>query len=345
MVGLALVTFVAAFGKTLVVSDEDAVSSQLGTSYVVTSQSGWDTVPVGAGRAAARAGGVQLATSVRGDRGLVRGGSVDVSGVDPATIARGYRFTWQPGSEHALAELGANGAIVRQDLAKEQHLQPGDTLELRSPVGTRLKLVVRGVYEPAKLDSLLGHVVVTQEVFDRSFPRPADLLTFANASSRQALERALAAYPDAKVATQDEFVRDRTAWLSSLMNLFYVLLALSVVVSLFGMVNTMVLSVFERTREIGMLRAVGMTRRQTRRMVRHEAVVTSLIGAALGIALGVGLTALTTQALGKYGVSFSLPTGSLVAFALVALVAGVLAAILPARRAARLDVLQALHAE
>jgi len=118
-----------------------------------------------------------------------------------------------------------------------------------------------------------------------------------------------------------------------------------VIVSLFGMVNTLVLSVFERTRELGMLRAVGMTKRQTRRMVRHESVITALIGAALGLPLGIGLAALVTQALSKYGVSFSLPVGTVTVFAVVAIVAGILAAVAPARRAARLDVLRALQYE
>ena len=103
---------------------------------------------------------------------------------------------------------------------------------------------------------------------------------------RLELEAALAAYPDAKVSAATEFVDDPLGLIDKLLNLVYVLLALSVVVSLFGMVNTLILSVFERTRELGMLRAVGMTRRQTRRMVRHESVITALIGAALGLPLG-----------------------------------------------------------
>ena len=123
------------------------------------------------------------------------------------------------------------------------------------------------------------------------------------------------------------------------------LLALSVIVSLFGIINTLVLSIFERTRELGMLRAVGMTRRQVRRMIRHESIVTALIGAALGIAVGVFLAALVTQALSSQGIVFAVPVDPLVFFVVAAIVVGILAAILPARRAARLNVLEALQYE
>ncbi len=127
--------------------------------------------------------------------------------------------------------------------------------------------------------------------------------------------------------------------------MLYALLGLSVIVSLFGVINTLVLSVFERTREIGMLRAIGMTRRQVRRMVRHESIVTALIGAALGIAIGIFLAGLTSLALSDYGFVFAIPYKSLAAFVCVAIVAGMLAAILPARRASRLNVLKALQYE
>jgi putative ABC transport system permease protein len=114
---------------------------------------------------------------------------------------------------------------------------------------------------------------------------------------------------------------------------------------MFGVINVLVLSVFERTREIGMLRAVGMTRRQVRRMIRHESIVTALIGAALGIAVGIFLAGLTTIALSDYGVVFAIPYRSLAIFVVVAILAGVLAAILPARRASKLNVLEALQYE
>ena len=133
--------------------------------------------------------------------------------------------------------------------------------------------------------------------------------------------------------------------IQQLLGIVYVFLALAVIVSLFGIVNTLALAVFERTREIGMLRAVGMTRRQVRRMVRYESITTALMGAVLGIVVGIVLGALVTSALSKYGLAFALPVGSIIAFLLVAIVAGALAAILPARRAARLDPLGALAYE
>ncbi len=342
MIGLTLVSFVAVFGKALLASDESSLRKQLGTSHVITSQSGWDTVPLGAGKAATAAPGVLLASSIRGDRAqLVDGGEVDVSGVDPATIGRAYNFEWIEGSPASLATLKRGDAVVREG---KGHV--GDRLAFFTPAGKRVETVVKGVYRKhGDLDQLLGQVVLSQTAFDRNFPRPGDLLTLVQVDSTAGLERALAAYPDAKLQTGDEFIANWTAWLDDVMNLFYVLLALSVIVSLFGMVNTLVLAVFERTRELGMLRAVGMTRRQARRMIRQESIITALIGAALGLPLGVGLAALVTQSLSKYGVSFSLPVGTLVVFTVVAVIAGVLAAIAPARRASRLNVLNALQYE
>jgi putative ABC transport system permease protein len=129
------------------------------------------------------------------------------------------------------------------------------------------------------------------------------------------------------------------------LNVIYVLLALSVIVSLFGIVNTLALAVFERTREIGMLRAVGMTRRQARRMIRHEATMTSLLGAALGLPVGVALAALAARGLHAYGLTLSVPVPSLATFVLLSLIVGVIAAVLPARRAGKLNVLTAVSYE
>src|SRR5207253_5472806 len=166
-----------------------------------------------------------------------------------------------------------------------------------------------------------------------------------NGSSKAALEAPLQPYPYAKVYTRDGFVKERSKFIGQLLNMVYVLLALSVVVSLFGMVNTLVLSVFERTRELGMLRAVGLTRRQVRRMVRHESVITALIGASIGLPLGLGLGWVVAHRLARYGVQFDVPWRSLLIFVWVAVVAGLWAALLPARRASKLNVLNALQYE
>jgi putative ABC transport system permease protein len=290
-------------------------------------------------------------SSVRGDEALVDGSQQDVGGVDPDTIASVYRFTWAEGSDAALASLAGDGVVVERSFAEDHDLAIGSPLAIVSPSGDRLQRTVTGVYDPPRLSSLLGTALVSQEAFDAAFPRPKDTYTFASGTGSAseagaaALESSLAAFPDANVNTVAGFTDQYAEDLSTILNLLYVLLALSVVVSVFGMVNTMVLAVHERTREIGMLRAVGMTRRQARRMVRGESVVTALIGAALGLPLGVALAALVTASLSDYGVELAVPVGSLVVFALVAAAVGVLAAIAPARRASRLDVLNALQYE
>ena len=263
-----------------------------------------------------------------------------VSGVDPATIGRAYKFEWLEGSRGVARDPRRGGDADRRERATATS---ATTLVFVTPAGKRRRddRPAASTRSTATSTSCSGNIVLSQKTFDAQLPaRRGDLLTLVQADSTAGLEPALAAYPDAKLQTGDEFIANWTAWLNDVMNLFYVLLALSVIVSLFGMVNTLVLAVFERTRELGMLRAVGMTRRQARRMIRQESIITALIGAALGLPLGIGLAALVTQSLSKFGVSFSLPVGTLVVFTVVAILAGVLAAIAPARRAARLNVLE-----
>ena len=149
--------------------------------------------------------------------------------------------------------------------------------------------------------------------------------------------------PNAKVQTRQQFIDNQISGLNSILNILYVLLALSVIVSLFGIVNTLVLTVFERTREIGMLRAIGMTRRQMRRMIRHESVITALIGASIGIALGLMLGGAPDRD-GRLP-RVRVPDGPAIVFAIAAIIVGILAAIFPARRAAKLNPLEALHYE
>ena len=346
MIGLTLVTVVAVLGAGMRSTVESAVTDQVNAAYILN---GTDGMPFEAaeGDALARVSGVNTASHVRVDRALVDGEEKDVTGVDPATIARFYNFDWTEGSDATVAQLGTDGALVTETYADDQDLAVGDPLSIQTASGDKLAVTVSGIYDPPEIDQMLGPISIGQQAFDEVFPQPKNRFTFldAGADANQALTAASADFSDADVHTGAAFANDYTEGFASFLNFLYVLLAFSVVVSLFGMVNTLVLSVFERTRELGMLRTIGMTRRQARRMIRHESVITALIGAALGLPLGIFLAVLVTQALSQYDIAFSIPIPELAAFTIVAILAGLGAAILPARRASRLNVLDALHYE
>jgi putative ABC transport system permease protein len=346
MIGLTLVTVVAVLGAGLRKSVESAVTDQVNAAYIVD---GVDGMPfeVAEGDALARVPGVNTASHVRSDKALVAGKEQDVSGVDPATIARFYTFEWTDGSEAAVAQLAAGGALVTQTYADDQDVAVGERLSIQTASGDKLAVVVRGIYDPPEIEQMLGPIAIGQQAFDKVFPQPKNLFTFLDAgpAANQPLTAAAADFSDVTVHTGAAFAKDYTEGFASFLKMLYVLLAFSVVVSLFGMVNTLVLTVFERTRELGMLRTVGMTRRQARRMIRHESIITALIGTALGLPLGIFLAGLVTQALSEYDIGISIPVQELVGFTVIAILAGIAAAIIPARRASRLNVLDALHYE
>jgi putative ABC transport system permease protein len=351
MIGIALVTFVAVLASGMKESNRGAIEDQVKAEYVVTAQDGFSPFVAAAGEAVGRSPDAQFVTSVRSDLAKAAGESGYITGIQPGAIAQAYNFDWKVGSDATLATLGRDGAIISNDLADKKSLAVGDTFTLLVPSGERTQLTVKGIYEPPPFFPLLGNVSISQQLFDSLYERPRNSFVFVNVpgeptpATTASLDAAVKDFPDAKVQTREGWIDQQDQDFNTFLNLLYILLALSVVVSIFGMVNTLVLSVFERTRELGMLRAVGMTRRQVRRMVRQESVITALIGAALGLPLGIFLALLMTKALSQFDVRIAIPVPQLVIFAFVAIIVGILAAIIPARRAARLNVLRALQYE
>ncbi|MBD0318305.1 MAG: ABC transporter permease [Thermoleophilia bacterium] len=351
MIGVALVTFVAVLANGMKASNRGAIEDQVKADYVVTAQDGFSLIVGGIGEALAESDEAELVTPVRAEIAKIGGENGYLTGIDPDAIGEVYNFEWAEGSDAVLGDLGRDGAIVSKDLAEKKDLSVGERITLLTATNETARLEVKGIYEPPPFFPLLGNASISRETFDALHDRPRDQYVFANVTGQpaeattNALARAVADYPDGLVQTREGWITQQDEDFNQFLIFLYVLLALAVIVSLFGMVNTLVLSVFERTRELGMLRAVGMTRRQTRRMIRHESVITALIGATLGVPLGIFLAALVTRALSQFDVQFSVPYGWLVAFAVIAIVVGIIAAIAPARRAARLNVLRALQYE
>jgi putative ABC transport system permease protein len=348
MIGLALITFVAVVGEGFRSSFTSAVDELFVADYAVTA--GNNPLTSKAAAAAARAPGIEVVSEIREANAKLAGQSIGVNGVD-RNLTKVVDMTWASGSSSVPAQLGRDGAFIKDRYADDHSLGVGSPLVVTTPTGKTLRLHVDGIFDEPKGGSPFGDVAISTATFDDSFATHDNEFTLLNvrggptAENTARLERALAAFPDAEVETRDEFKDGQLSELDTSLNILYLLLGLSVIVSMFGVINTLVLSVFERTREIGMLRAVGMTRREVRRMVRHESIVTALIGAALGIAVGIFLAGLTSLALSEYGIVFAIPYLSLAAFVGVAIAAGMLAAILPARRASRLNVLKALQYE
>jgi putative ABC transport system permease protein len=349
MIGLALVTLVAVVAAGITKSFRGAVEDLWISGYAITAQNNFDPIPIAAGNAAARAPGVQAVANVRGGDARIFKEVHQGTAVGPGG-AQIFRMKWLDGGSNAvMAQLGAHGAFVDDGFAKSHHLTIGSPLTLTAPTGRSVNLHVVGIFDPPTGGSPFGPVTISDAAWDRINDSPQNLFSFVRMrtgetdANKASLERQLKPFPNAKVQTKQEFIDNQISGLNSILNVLFVLLALSVIVSLFGIVNTLVLTVFERTRELGMLRAVGMTRRQVRRMIRAESVITALMGAVIGIVLGLVLGGLLAARIDF--IVFALPWGQVIIFAVAAIVVGLLAAIFPARRAAKLNVLEALQYE
>jgi putative ABC transport system permease protein len=351
MIGLALVSFVTVFAAGISKSIDDAIDTLIAGEVVIQNQDGFSPIPADVADDVRRIPGIEQVTSVGSSTAAVAG--IDspqrITGVDPETSEGLLEFEIEEGS--GPSELGQTEAVIDQAFGDSQDVEVGDTLEVLTPSGQEVSYTVIGAAKDNA--DFLGSFVLTGEALREDFDYRqagsvvAGIAENADQPMTEARVKELVdtRYPIAEAQNPKELKESQREQINQLLGLVYALLALAVIVSVFGIVNTLALSIHERTRELGLLRAVGMSRRQVRRVIRYEAVITALIGAILGSVLGVVFSVLVSRPLADEGFSLSFPVGSLLILLVLAALAGVLASIGPARRASRLDVLEALAYE
>jgi putative ABC transport system permease protein len=352
MIGLALVAFVLVFSAGLKSSVAQVVDENFAGGLVIQNSDGFSPIPSGAARAARKVPGVELVATIRSAQAKLAGNGAGARVSAPTRdIEEAVKVEWEKGGPADLRNLADDQAILSDSFASANGLEVGDRFRLLSQTRKQPSFEVIGEFS-SKL-GVFGSVLITQAALAREFSQTQDTTDFIetapNADAAQVQELLTqgvkVAFPTAEVLNQQELKESREEQVNSLVNLILALLLLAVVISLFGIANTLALSIHERTRELGMLRAIGMSRRQVRTMIRYEAVITALIGGILGMILGLIFAALIAQPLKDEGFTLSYPVGSLIVLLIFAALIGVLAAILPARRASRLDVLESLQYE
>ena len=346
MIGLALVVSLGVFASSLKASFSDVLSERTNADLFVTASSasapGYSPSVIDD---VASVEGVDEVAANGFGRARFGGADASFSSVDPSNAEEVLNLDVTEGS---LSDLGADGVVVAESAATEHGWAIGDTVTAEFAESGEHALRVVGVYAGKGWisdDFILS--LDQQTAFTGQQLVSAGLVTLARGADKEevadAITAALADHPDARVLDQEGYEKVASGFIDQLLMFMTVMLALAVLIALLGIVNTLALSVFERSRELGLLRAVGMTRNQVRAMVRWESAVISMIGALTGAALGIGIGLALSQILEDYGIeSISIPVGQVVVYVAVAGVAGVLAAVGPARAAAKVDVLKAV---
>ncbi len=342
MVGLALVSAMAVFGASLSKSATASADQATSADMIVTATGSGELSNSVAGTASA-VPGVTATTAFYSGRFEFQDSLTRLTAVSADHLADTLILRMTAGSPAALS---AGQLLIDSTTATSKHLSVGDTVKARFALTGPAVLRVGGIYQA---NALIGSYVVSAAFFGQHYsarPPAGLLLRTSGASVNRAVTRALTPYPNLQVQTRTQFEQAQVSNVNQLLGLVYALLGLAVVIALIGIVNTLMLSVFERTREIGLLRAVGMRRRQVRTMVRSEAVILAIFGAIVGIVIGTALGLALVASLRQQGITETVvPVSSLVIFLLLSAVLGLIAATWPARRAARLDVLAAIATE
>jgi putative ABC transport system permease protein len=349
MIGLALVTMFSVLGQSAKASVSHSIRQQFLGDYVVkTTGTGFgDFSPTIEPRVAAVAG-VAAISPERSANARFGSANVGITAVDGATIGKLLRVDVKSGS---LSSLSRGEIMVEQRTASSHGLRVGSPIQLRFARTGQQTLTVGGTYAPSQL--IGTNYLVSTAVFEANFTDQLDQVVMIKvagnadpATVRTGLDHAIAGYPNVNVEDPATVEKQQASQVNQLLTIIYVMLALAIIIAVLGIINTLVLSVVERTREFALLRALGMVRRQVRRMVRGESVIIALFGAALGVLVGLGFgVALTSAVVASSGGVVSIPVASLVLFVVLALALGIVAAVWPARRAARTHVITALSVE
>ncbi|MFY9914088.1 MAG: FtsX-like permease family protein, partial [Nocardioidaceae bacterium] len=346
MIGLTLVSLMSILGESAKASTAKAIDSSLTAQLVVSNAVAQDFSPQIAEQIR-QVPGVESVAQFRQAGPKVDGKQVYVGASDPQELAQALNLPMQLGG---LGKLADNAVLVSSNTASSQNLTIGDTVDMKFPARTE-KLTVAGIYPSGGV--LFTDYLVTLEAMTQGGYAPRDSLLYISkepgaqeSSIRAAIDTILAGNPTVSLKNQQEYVDEQKKQIDQFLAIIYALLGLAVIIAVLGIINTLALSVIERTREVGLLRAVGLSRRQLRLMVRLESVAIAVLGAVLGVILGIAFGVALQRAIADQGIDvLSIPYAQLVIFVLVSAVVGVLAAVLPARRAARLNVLDAITTE
>ncbi len=346
MVGLALVSAIAVFGASLSRSATQSIDQALSADIIISNAStnGSGSFSTSVPKIASAVPGVTASSTVYGGQFEVRGDIESLQALSTKNLADTVNLNMASGSPAALA---AGDLLIDTTTANSDHLVVGDTVPVKFALTGSGRMRIGGIFET---NSLIGSYLVGENFFLFHFRNPLPnavlLATDGSAGVQQAVAHALAGFPNVQVQSRAQFEQSQSNQVNQLLGLVYALLGLAVIIALIGIVNTLMLSVFERTHEIGLLRAVGMRRRQIRAMIRSESVILALFGAVIGIIVGTGLGLALVSSLHSQGITSTVvPWSNLVIFLILAALLGLLAASWPARRAARLDVLAAIASQ